>query len=274
MKLRQGVWVAFTIVGALPGVAFAQSVQKLPEFEVASIKPYVAPPVEARAGTVSARLPDLTVNESRLVNIFNLNLRDLVALAYGVGGSQVVAPAWQTDPTWTATGFAVVAKVPADGDKKDAALMLRALLAERFHLVAHHEKKTIPVFALKIGKGRLKLVKVNGDDVSSTAGCTRSFGSQPAWFTADCKGMTSARMAQAIQRLGPSYFDKPVVDLTGLTGIYDFSVEWVTRASLDNGGGGPSMFAAVEKLGLKFVSTKHPMDLVVVDHCDKQPTEN
>src|SRR5580700_8045761 len=86
--------------------------------------------------------------------------------------------------------------------------------------------------------------------------------------------LAAGRVAQAIQGLGPGYFDKPVVDLTGLTGVYDFSVEWVMKAVLQNGGDGPSMFDAVEELGLKFVSTNHPMDLIVVDHCDKQPTEN
>ena len=228
-----------------------------------------------RSGVVDALLPDLSLNKGRILNIINLNLRDLVALAYGVGGAQIVAPDWETDPSWTSTRFAVVAEVPLEGDKKDVTLMLQALLAERFHLVAHHEEKAIPVFALEIGKGQLKIEEAKGnEDSSSPAGCTRSFGSQPAWFTASCKGMTSARAALAIQRLGPSYFDKPVVDLTGLTGVYDFSVEWVARTYLDRGGDGPSMFAAVEKLGLKFVSTKHAMDLIVVDHCDKQPTEN
>jgi len=274
MKLSDKARVAFLMAVALPGMGFTQSSGKLPEFEVASIKPYVTDPSVMWTGVEDAKLPDLSVNENRTLNIINLNLRDLVALAYGVGGAQVVAPAWQTDPTWTETRFAVVAKVPADGNKKDVTRMLQALLAERFHLVAHREEKAIPVFALEIGKGPLKLKDVKGDEDSSSPGCTRSFGTQPAWFTATCTRMTSARMVQAIQRLGPSYFDKPVVDLTGLTGVYDFSVEWVGRSYLDNGGSGPSMFAAVEKLGLKFVSTNHAMDLIVVDHCDKQPTEN
>jgi uncharacterized protein (TIGR03435 family) len=59
--------------------------------------------------------------------------------------------------------------------------------------------------------------------------------------------LAAGRVAQAIQGLGPGYFDKPVVDLTGLTGVYSFSVEWVTKALLQNGGDGPSMFDAVEK---------------------------
>ena len=46
------------------------------------------------------------------------------------------------------------------------------------------------------------------------------------------------------------------------------------KAVIQNGGDGPSMFEAAEKLGLKFVSTNHSIDLIVVDHCDNQPTEN
>jgi len=266
--------VAFLCAAVLPGVAFAQSAKKLPEFEVASIRPSITDDTKVGPGVVDARMPNLSVNESRIVNIVNLNLRNLVMLAYGVGGAQVVAPAWRADPEWTNNRFSIVAKVPEDANRKDVPLMLQALLAERFHLAVHREEKTTAVYALEIGKGPLMLQEVKADENSSPSACVRSYGNQPGWFSATCKGMTSKRMAQAIQGLGPGYFDKPVVDLTGLTGVYDFSVEWVMKAVLQDGGDGPSMFDAVEKLGLRFVSTNHPMDLIVVDHCDKQPTAN
>jgi len=269
-----GFSAALLLAAGLPGVAFAQSTQKLPEFEVASIRPYITDSAKVGPGVVDAQMPNLSVNESRIVNIVNLNLRNLIMLAYGVGGAQVVAPAWQGDPEWINNRFSIVAKVPQDGNKKDVPLMLQALLAERFHLAAHREEKAAAVWALEIGKGPLKLQEVKADEDVSPSGCIRSYGSQPGWFNATCKGMTSARAAQAIQGLGPGYFDKPVVDLTGLTGVYDFSVEWAMKAVIQNGGDGPSMFEAVEKLGLKFVSTNHAIDLIVVDHCDKQPTEN
>jgi uncharacterized protein (TIGR03435 family) len=270
-----GFSAALILAAWLPGAAFAQFTQKLPEFEVASIRPYITDSAKVGPGTVDAQMPNLSVNESRIVNIVNLNLRNLIMLAYGVGGAQVVAPAWQGDPEWINNRFSIMAKVPGDGSKKDVPLMLQALLAERFHLAVHREEKTTAVYALEIGKGPLKLQEVKADEDVSPSGCIRSYGSQPGWFNATCKGMTSARAAQAIQGLGPAFFaGRPVVDMTGLTGVYDFSVEWAMKAVIDNGGDGQSMFEAVEKLGLKFVPTNHAIDLIVVDHCDKQPTAN
>lgn len=272
MKLRTSGFGAVLMAVLLHG-AFAQSAKKLPEFEVASIRPYVTDPAKVGPGVVDAQMPNLSVNESRIVNIVNLNMQNLVMLAYGVGGSQITAP-WRGDAEWTNSRFSIIAKVPNGADKKDVPLMLQALLAERFHLVLHREEKTTAVYALEIGKGPLKLEEVKADEDSSYSGCTRSYGRQDGWFVASCKGMTAARVAQAIQSLGPGYFNKPVVDLTGLTGVYNFSVEWAMKALTMNGGDAPTMFDAVEKLGLKFVATNHAMDLIVVDHCDRQPTEN
>ncbi len=276
MTLQLNGFNATLILAAVvSGQAFAQSVQKRPEFEVASIRPYITDAAKVGPGVVDAQMPNLSVNESRIVNIVNLNMQNLVMLAYGVGGAQITNAPWRGDPDWTNTRFSIVAKVPADGNKQDVPLMLQTLLADRFHLAVHREQKTTAVYALEIGKGPLKLQEVKADDDSSSpSGCVRSYGSRDGWFNANCKGMTSARAAQAIQSLGPGYFDKPVVDLTGLTGVYDFSVEWAMKALVQEGGDAPSMFAAVEKLGLKFVSTNHAMELIVVDHCDKQPTEN
>jgi uncharacterized protein (TIGR03435 family) len=276
MTLRTGGFgVGLMIVAMLPGVAFAQSIEKLPEFEAASILPYITDLAQVGPGVVDARMPNLNVNRSRIVDIVNLNMQNLVMLAYGVGGSQITAP-WRGDTEWTNLRFSIVAKVPDGADKKDVPLMLQALLAERFHLVLHREQKTTAVYALEIGKGPLKLQEVKADEQdSSSSGCTRSYGSEAGWFVASCQGMTATRLAQAIQSLGPAYFvDKPVVDLTGLTGVYDFSVEWGMKALTESGGNAPTMFDAVEKLGLKFVLTNHAMDFIVVDHCDKQPTEN
>jgi uncharacterized protein (TIGR03435 family) len=275
MKLRlHGFTIAFMLAAALPGAACAQSAQKLPEFEVASIKPYITDVAAVGPGVVDARMPNLSVNKSSIVTIVNLNLKNLIMLAYGVGGQQVLVPNWQADPDWTNNRFNIQAKVPAGADKKDVPLMLQALLAERFHLVVHREQKATQVYALEIGKGPLKLQEVKADEDSSPSGCTRSYGSQNGWFVAACKGMTATRLAQAIQSLGPAYFDKPVVDLTGLTGVYDFSVEWAMKAVAQSDAGGPTMFDAVEKLGLKFVPTNHAMEIIVVDHCEKQPTAN
>ena len=197
----------------------------------------------------------------------NLNVKNLIMLAYGVGGPQISAPSWQGDTEWANTRFTIIARVPPGSNPKDVPLMLQSLLAERFHLAVHREQKEAAVYALEIGKGPLKLRELKAEENSPPSGCTRSYGNQPGWFVATCTAMGPARIAQALQSLAPGYFDKPVVDATGLTGVYDFSVEWVMKPVLQNGGDGPSMFDATEKLGLKFESTKHAMEMVLVDHC-------
>jgi len=258
----------------LSGLALAQTTPKLPEFEVASIKPAITDIAAVGPGTVDAVMPDLNVGAGGIVTIVNLNIRNLVMLAYGVGGKQISAPSWQGDPEWQNNRFTIVPRVPVDANKEDVPLMLQALLAERFHLAVHREQKEAAVYALEIGKGPLKIRETKTEEKSAPSACTRSYGSQPAWFVANCTAMAPARMAQAIQSLAPGYFDKPVVDATGLTGVYDFSVEWAMKPFVENGGEGPTIFDAVEKLGLKFESMKHTMEIIVVDHCEKQATAN
>ena len=88
--------------------------------------------------------------------------------------------------------------------------------------------------------------------------------------------MTSSEIAQQVQSLAPGYFtDGPVVDMTGLKGVYNFKLEWVTRLEINNGSDGPTIFDAVQRqLGLKLDGRKQAMDNLIVDHCEKEPTEN
>ena len=89
--------------------------------------------------------------------------------------------------------------------------------------------------------------------------------------------MTSADIALQLQALAPGYFgDGPVVDLSGLKGVYDFKFEWITAGEANNGNPGPSMFAAVQDLlGLKLERRQEqPVEIWVVDRLDRTPTEN
>jgi uncharacterized protein (TIGR03435 family) len=106
-------------------------------------------------------------------------------------------------------------------------------------------------------------------------GCTRSFATTPgASLAADCRRMTSADIAQVVTALAPGYFDRPVVDMTGLKGLYDFKLEWIMRAESVNGSDGPTIFAAVERLGLTLEGRKQAMDILVIDHAENTPAEN
>jgi uncharacterized protein (TIGR03435 family) len=87
--------------------------------------------------------------------------------------------------------------------------------------------------------------------------------------------MTTAQFALQLQTLAPAYFrESPVVDRTGLTKAYDFTLEWLTLAQLDAGEQGPSMLEAVAKLGLTLDREKVAVEVLAVDRCEKLPTEN
>lgn len=131
-------------------------------------------------------------------------------------------------------------------------------------------------YALVVGRNGLKLKEASEDSSEAKGVCNRSFAQRPgATLAAECKGVQGADIAQQIQTLAPGYFrEGPIVDMTNLKGTYDFSLEWITVQQSDLGVNGPSMFQAVEQLGLKIESRKQSMVVLVIDHIDRMPTEN
>ncbi len=84
--------------------------------------------------------------------------------------------------------------------------------------------------------------------------------------------MRMADLALKLPELASGYVDRPVADLTGLTGVYDFKLDWVGRRSIDNGG--LTIFDALTKLGLKLAQRKLPVTVTVVDHIEKLSDDN
>jgi uncharacterized protein (TIGR03435 family) len=253
------------IAALLSCAAFGQPGAPRPAFEVASVKP-----ANPDLDIVENHLPNLHADRGQ-ISFTNLQLRNLLMLAYGVGKGQISVPNSLTAAL--AKRYDVVAKLPANSTKEQVPLMLQRLLDERFNVTVHRENKVIPLYALvMVGNGtKLKEVPDGGGD----SGCTRSFATTAgASLAADCRRMTSSDIAQVVTSLAPGYFDRPVVDMTGLTGLYDFTLEWIMRAESVNGNNGPTIFMAVERLGLKLESRKQAMDIIVVDHAENSPTEN
>ncbi len=149
--------------------------------------------------------------------------------------------------------------------------MLQALLAERFGLVVHHERKEASVYALEVNKPSSNPKEVD-PGVQKSSGCVRSYGEAPGHFVANCHRLSTADLVRSIQSLAPGYFDKPAVDATALTGLDDFSLTWAMKPVAERDGG-PTMFTAVEKLGLKLTLRVMPLDTIVVDRCQKMPTD-
>jgi len=144
--------------------------------------------------------------------------------------------------------------------------MLQTLLVQRFQMKLHRETKELPVYALVPGKGALKVKQAAADEQTGMSGVSTGamFQHQPiSRFTF----MLTRRM------------DRPVLDLTGLAGFYDFTVDLSglgfngSPPAVDTDG--PSIFTAVQNdLGLKLEPRKQPIEILVVDSVSKTPIEN
>lgn len=151
--------------------------------------------------------------------------------------------------------------------------MLQKLLEDRFRLQLHHETRTMQTYVLGVGKGGPKL-DTSAPNNSRKPGCA-SVISGEVGAAADCYNVTAAQLAQQLQSLAPGYFrDGPIVDHTGLTGTYDLRLDWMMQQQLDAGMSGPTIFAAVEKLGLNLEKKRDTAEMLIIDHCEQVPTEN
>jgi uncharacterized protein (TIGR03435 family) len=190
----------------------------------------------------------------------NSTLAGLVTWAYGVKDYQILAaPSW-----FRSDRYDVNARAHGAPDLAHLKLLLQALLADRFHLTLHKETRQLPVFTLNVGERgiRMKRAQISTDTPQITG---RS--------NATHKEMTghNATVAGLIQTLAWD-LDRPIVDKTGLKGNYDFKLEWSPD---ENDPSGISLFTAIkEQLGLRLDSAKGPVNVLVIEHADRVPTDN
>ena len=156
--------------------------------------------------------------------------------------------------------YDVVAKVPPNASKEQRMLMLQALLAERFKLVVHHETKELPIYTLVVGKGGLKFRTVEDDGSATEIGS--GDGHQIKAHHISMKSLAATLQGS----IGDT-----VVDATGLPGLYDVNLDFnVDESKPDEG---PTVFEAVQRVGLKLATGKGPVEVVVIDHVEK-PSAN
>src|SRR5205085_678634 len=158
--------------------------------------------------------------------------------------------------------------------------MLQALLADRFHLKSHHETKELPLYALVIAKDGIRFRKADGECPAAADGkypCG-GFNIRKGGLLTGYK-VTIAQMTQALAFI----VGRQVSDRTGLSGIYDIDLHWVgDELSQEPGASapqtdasGPSLFSALqEQLGLKLEAQRGPVELIVIDHAERVPSEN
>src|SRR6202050_2161745 len=145
--------------------AFAQTTAATPSFEVAPIKPAAPPAASMGPGggmKIAIRMGSQGgpgTSDPGQITYSSMPIKSLLVTAYGVKTYQVSGPSWMDTER-----FDIVAKVPPGATKDDVKLMLQNLLAERFKLTLHREKKELPMYALMVAKNGPKLKESPPDD--------------------------------------------------------------------------------------------------------------
>jgi uncharacterized protein (TIGR03435 family) len=239
-----------------------------PVFEVATIKP--SPP-DARGSSILVGR-----GGGNLFTTTSSSLKDLIVFAYGLHARQVGGgPAWVENDRYDITGKPDLAGMPSVTQLQ---AMVQKLLTERFELSFHREKKELSVYAITVAKTGLKLTKAEGNN-----GNLPGFGGRGPGSV----GVFNSTMSDFAGFLQSRILDRPVVDQTGLSDRYTFTLTWQPDVAQPPPTGQPAapppsadadalpdLFTAFQKqLGLKLEATKAPVDVLVIDKVEK-PSAN
>jgi uncharacterized protein (TIGR03435 family) len=279
----------------LASYAFAQS----PQFEVASIRPF------------DPNVPGQTAGlhfDGALLRGAGLSLRDYLATAYRSKATMI------SGPDWTLTDrYNISATLPEGGSRAQVPEMLQALLVDRFHVKLHKDKKELPIFALVIAKGGLKMKGPPPDpdadpekdeptglaNVGTIAGvgngASISYARGASITIADNRIEVRKLPLWVVCRTLERYSDRQIVDMTGLTGSYTFTLNVTPedyqamnlRSAVVRGFTLPpdaqkfldsttpfALSDALQQVGLKLEARKAPLDVLVIDDALKTPTAN
>lgn len=272
------------------GIAFGQVSEGKFTFEVASVRPSNRPNSRPQGGGG----PGSPYDPERL-HLESMPMRNLLMFAYGLDQDQISGPAWLGSEAYD-----IDAEIAPGATKEQFNAMFQNLLAERFGLRVHHETREFAGYELVAAKSGPKLKEA---DPSVPA---RTLADGPPKFGKDKDGLPElppgraatgmfntpigTRMSARGQPLATligqlkSLVKEPVRDQTALTGKYDFNLTFslpnaAAAPRIDpadvQGERAPDLFIALEdQLGLKLVAKKLAIDVVVIDHLEKSPTEN
>lgn len=237
-------------------------------FEVATIKP--APPEE------QGRF--IRMESAHRFFAKNYTLKGLVGAAY-----DLTPRAISGGPSWIdSEKYYVVAATPGEvrPTLDEQMAMLRNLLADRFKLTFHRERKELSVYALNIARtgSKLKESTAPPDSLPELINVITPEKDGGYRIVLPARNATMAQFVSMMQR---AVFDRPVVDQTGLTGKYDFDLEWRPDESQFGGNirpnpdsSKPDLFTALQQqLGLRLEATKGFVEALAIDRVEK-PSDN
>ena len=192
-----------------------------------------------------------------------VRLKKAVAWAYGVRDFQVTGPDWMDR-----TGFDIVAKSEEPAKEPELRRMLQGLLAERFKLEAHQERKEASAYVITIGKNGLPPTIKQSDSEGAPL-----IEPNLSKLEVSAKRMPVSGLVEILARV----LREPVVDETGLSGFYDATVN--ISKYMPDGSSAPDPVALVLRVvqaefGLEVKHRKTLMDFVIVDRAEKAPVEN
>ena len=215
------------------------------------------------------------------------SLQGLIRWTWGINLVRISGlPAWANEDSWDIT-----AKPPeAVNDSDTIGEMLKSLLVSRFHIAYHFEDRPISSWTLVADKPKMK--KADG---SERTGCREGSGT-PSRSDArsenpllgrmlTCRNITMAQFATLLFKgMASGYVPGPAFDGTGLEGGWDFTLSFSDATQLkssDSGDGGSEPSGAIslqdamrKQIGIRVDMQKQPVEVLVVDNVDRQPTEN
>jgi bla regulator protein blaR1 len=251
----------------------------------------------SREGSTSETM--ILISQGKLTSQ-NFPLKDLIMFAYDVKANSQISgvPDWVNSAKYDIDAkadedtTAALKKLPPDQYPQQVKLMIQALLADRFHLKVSHQTKDMPVYALVIATGGPKLKKSTGQIPPLGSNAPAGDGPRRGIFSnghGELEGVNTSLdfFSDRLSRM-PEVGSRVVIDRTGLTGNYSWTLKWTPETTApafrgaDDGApppppsdnAGPGLFTALqEQLGLKLEPQKGSVEVLVIDHLER-PSAN
>jgi len=259
--------------------------QATSSFDVASVKP-------SNAGVRSSMRGGPGTSDPGRITYTNVTLFNVLLRAYNVKSYQLSAPDWMSSQRYD-----IAAKIPPGTSKESFERMLQSLAAERFHLALHRETHDLKGYDLAAGRTgpRLKASQATDTPAVELKGLPKTDAN--GFPQLDAPGLVmmegargkavvihltaNAQPLSALVELLSKEFAMPIQDMTGLSGKFDFHLEFapqppgVLEAAPPADDAAPNLVTAVQQqLGLRLNSSKVGVEVLVIDRADRVPTEN